>query len=112
MSIKQKMIMRTTIQRQTPEKDNYGHNRHYYTDYHFDVSCYAWEGSEKQDYNATSKININIIKMIISKSIDIKKTDRIQYVNDRLGNELFGKMEILNVILRKDHQQLILRRVS
>lgn len=113
MAVAQRMTMRTTIQRlSSGDKDDYGKSIKDYRDYHLDIPCYAWEKSVNVAYNDTSITGINIIKMILSKAYDIKRLDRISYVKDRLGNEIYGQMEILNIIPKKNYQQLELKKIS
>lgn len=114
MGARQRMTMRTTIERnEVAVDDDYGQPGP--PDWQIigvNVACYVWAGGtggKRTSSGNERTVTVDTPGAIFPLSTDIDKEDRLDSVMDRQGVELFGELYIDSVLRRKDHIAVTLR---
>lgn len=105
------MRHRATVERDTNVANDYGDEGAPDWQMHLESQpCFAWNrntssaGDERYGEEAVTSDYYPV--MVVPLRTDIKETDRVSVIKDRLGNELFGTMDIKAVLRRADHLEV------
>lgn len=110
MGSRSRMIHRLYIQRNTASVDVYGHLSPPVWTALSTVPGYVWIEKDKLSHkDELSQVSVQY-QGIVPLGTDIAKSDRIEKVENRIAVKLFDILIIDDVIRRKDHLELTLRR--
>ena len=79
------------------------------------LPCHCWAGAsggKRTGAGEARTVTSDMPGMIVPKETDVLTTDRIAWVKDRRGNDLFPAMGIDAVLPRVTHLELRLREIS
>jgi len=114
--------MRCTIQRNISvqgaaltDLDGYGQKLSDWRELHSWLPCHCWAGASGGKHTGAGEartVTSDMPGMIVPKGTDVRTTDRVAWIKDRLGNDLFPAMGIDAVLPRITHLELRLREIS
>jgi len=82
---------------------------------HPSLPCHCWAGASGGKHTGAGEfrtVTTDMPGMIVPKDTDVRATDRVAAVRDRLGNDLFPAMRIDAVLPRITHLELRLLEVG
>jgi hypothetical protein len=112
MSIRQIMVFRADLRRNTAAPDLDGHpGPPFWKSIDDDLACYIWSTSGKMIVG-NKVVDDDILVGVFPRETDITIDDRIWSIKDRQGNEIFKKLNITTVTIRADHVRVGLKRLE
>lgn len=110
MAARQRMTMRTTIERDQATADPYGSpGPPDWQTLESDVPCYVWAEAARKMISDTQTVTLDHPGAIVPLGTDITEEDRLASITDRRGTQLFPLFYVDAVMRRKDHLELRLR---
>lgn len=77
------------------------------------LPCRAWTSAGREQLDATTSVVVEDMRCIVAVGTDVTEQDRLNGVVDEYGNEVIsGLVGIRAVIIRNDHLELMLVRIS
>lgn len=77
------------------------------------VTCFLWATAGRETQGAEKITVVEDLRALVPLASDVKVTDRIRAVTDRLGNVVESRrLLILSILRRADHLELLLEAVS
>jgi hypothetical protein len=116
-----KMKMRCAIERNfsvtdaAEDKDGFGQKLQDWRELHPSLPCHCWAGASGGKHTGAAEfrtVTTDMPGMIIPLGTDVRATDRVAWVKDRLGNDLFPAMRIDAVMPRITHLELRLLEIG
>lgn len=98
MNVRSRMVMRTTVQRNTSPTNADGHpGAPVWADHLEQLECFAWQ-STARDVKGDTVAVVEQIEIIAPSGTDVTNLDRLVSITDRQGNLRFpGPLEIERV---------------
>jgi hypothetical protein len=109
MPSRQRMTMRAFLQRNSASADSYGHERPGSWGALSTTPCWAWVDREETSHGPNASLAAARYKAIVPLGTDVTESDRVEKVEERNTDQVFGLMYIDAVITRRDHIELRMR---